>query len=179
MAVHSGALPRADRALLRRRDRALRLLGLRELEPDLFLRPDNLEGGVDAARSRLRSLGLDGGATVFLAGSFDAERDASTRALWDGPALSSGYARTRTGLERWLAQAPRLEPDVAARESFLMGDRAIRQLVFDPLLPEPLVDVEARRAFVDALRRFDSAGRAIWRAFYRAVARGAEEAAAQ
>jgi phenylacetic acid degradation operon negative regulatory protein len=60
-----------------------------------------------------------------------------------------------------------------------MGDRAIRQLVFDPLLPEPLVDGEARRAFVDSLRRFDSAGQSIWRSFYRAVAREAGEAAAQ
>src|SRR5581483_5651485 len=35
VAVHSGALPRADRSALRRRDRALRLLGLRELEAGL------------------------------------------------------------------------------------------------------------------------------------------------
>jgi phenylacetic acid degradation operon negative regulatory protein len=179
VAVHCGALARADRSALRRRDRALRLVGLRELEPGLALRPDNLEGGVDGARRRLRSLGLDEEATVFVAGGFDAEREASVRALWDGRALSTGYSRTRAELERWLAQAGKLSPDVAARESFLVGDRAIRQLVFDPLLPEPLVDGEARRAFVDTLRRFDSAGQSIWRTFYRAVAREANEAAAQ
>jgi phenylacetic acid degradation operon negative regulatory protein len=179
VAAHCGALARGDRTALRRRDRALRLLGLRELEPDLYLRPDNLEGGVDEARRRLQSLGLDGEATVFLAGGFDAEREARARGLWDGRALSAGYAKTRAGLERWLAQAGKLDPDVAARESFLMGDHAIRQLVFDPLLPEPLVDVDSRRAFVDVLRRFDAAGRTLWRTFYRAVARDAGEAAAQ
>ena len=35
------------------------------------------------------------------------------------------------------------------------------------------------QAFVDSLRRFDSAGHGIWRSFYRAVAREAGEAAAQ
>jgi phenylacetic acid degradation operon negative regulatory protein len=179
VAVHSGALARGDRAALRRRDRALRLLGLRELEPGLHVRPDNLESGVEGARKRLASLGLDREAAVFLAGSFDPERESQARALWDGRALSAGYAKTRAELERWLGGAGKLAPDVAARESFLMGDRAIRQLVFDPLLPEPLVDVDGRRAFVDTLRRFDAAGRTIWRSFYRAVARDAGEAAAQ
>ncbi|MGH7436050.1 MAG: PaaX family transcriptional regulator, partial [Polyangiaceae bacterium] len=108
VAVHCGALPRADRTALRRRDRALRLLGLRELEPGLALRPDNLEGGVEGARRRLRSLGLDEDATVFTAGGFDPERDARVRALWDGRALSTGYTRTRAELERWLAQAVKL-----------------------------------------------------------------------
>lgn len=179
VAVHLGALARTDRAALRRRERALSLVGMRELEPDLHVRPDNLEGGVEGVRRRLVSLGLDEGAAVFVAGSFDAGREARARGLWDGKALSAGYARTRAELERWLAQSARLGADAAARESFVMGDRAIRQLVFDPLLPEPLVDVDARRAFVDVLRRFDAAGRTIWRTFYRAVARDAGEAAAQ
>ncbi|HEY5292026.1 MAG TPA: hypothetical protein VIJ43_06915 [Burkholderiales bacterium] len=34
-----------------------------------------------------------------------------------------------------------------------------------PLLPAPLVDVAARRAFVDAVVRFDAAGHAIWSRF--------------
>jgi phenylacetic acid degradation operon negative regulatory protein len=179
VAVHCGALARADRTALRRRERALSLLGMRELEPDLHLRPDNLDGGVEAARRRLLSLGLDAQAAVFLAGTFDAGRETRARTLWDGRSLSAGYAKTRAELERWLGQSSRLSPEAAARESFVMGDRAIRQLVFDPLLPEPLVDVDARRAFIDALRRFDATGRGIWRNFYRAVARDAGEAAAQ
>jgi phenylacetic acid degradation operon negative regulatory protein len=68
-------------------------------------------------------------------------------------------------LERWLANARRLDLDDAARESFLLGDEAIRQIVFDPLLPAPLVDEQARAAFVDAVIRFDAAGQAIWKDF--------------
>jgi phenylacetic acid degradation operon negative regulatory protein len=179
VAVHCGGLGRTDRAALRRRDRAMRLLGMRELSPGLFLRPDNLEGGVDAARGRLTSLGLEAEAVVFTAGGFDDAREQQVRALWDGEALTRGYARTAEQLERWFDRAHGLAPDVAARESFLLGDRAIRQLVFDPLLPEPLVDTDARREFIVTLRRFDVAGRAIWRDLYRAVARDAAAGSVQ
>ena len=34
--------------------------------------------------------------------------------------------------------------------------------MFDPRLPEPLVDVGARRAMMDAARRLDFAGRRVW-----------------
>jgi phenylacetic acid degradation operon negative regulatory protein len=173
VAVHCGGLGRTDRAALRRRDRAMRLLGMRELSPGLFLRPDNLEGGVDGARARLTSLGLDAEAVVFTAGAFDDEREQQIRALWDGEALNRGYAMTAEQLDRWLDRAHGLAPDASARESFLLGDRAIRQLVFDPLLPEPLVDTDARREFIVTLRRFDAAGRAIWRDLYRTIARDA------
>ena len=80
----------------------------------------------------------------------------------NGRALSKSYRETRLKLVAWLARADQLEPEVAARESFLLGDKAIHQLVFDPLLPEPLVDVKERRAFVDAVLRYDRAGHAIW-----------------
>src|SRR5438874_1777655 len=46
--VHLGDLGRSDRAALKRRDRALRLLGFRPLSRTLALRPDNLHGGVAA-----------------------------------------------------------------------------------------------------------------------------------
>lgn len=160
--VHCGALGRSDRSALGRRDRALQLLGFRELEREFFVRPDNMAGGVAAVRERLFKLGLDSSAAVFLATEFDAARDAHARSLWDGHALTSSYRQTRQQLEKWLEHAAALEPDVAARESFLLGSSAIRQLVFDPLLPDPLVDAALRRAFVDTVLRFDEAGHVIW-----------------
>lgn len=62
-----------------------------------------------------------------------------------------------------MQRAAKLEPEVAARESLLMGRHAIRQIVFDPLLPAPMVDVDARHAFVETVRAYDRAGQAIWR----------------
>lgn len=162
IAVHLGGMGRGDRIAWRARDRALSLVGMRELSPGLFIRPDNLVGGVDAARARLLALGLDDSAAVFVAEHFDSQRETRARTLWNGQALNESYRDTRLKLTDWLARADALEPEAAARESFLLGDKAIRQLVYDPLLPAPLVNVDERRAFSDTVIRFDQAGRAIW-----------------
>jgi phenylacetic acid degradation operon negative regulatory protein len=170
VAVNVGNLGRSDRVALRARDRALLLLGLRELDRGLFLRPDNLVGGVSGVRERLHRLGLQEDAAVFLASELDAAREARARALWDGKALTKSYGRTRQQLEKWLRRASELKPQTAAREAFVLGNDAIRQLVFDPLLPDPLVDPAERRAFVAGVLEFDRAGRGIWRRFLQPMA---------
>lgn len=166
IAVHVGALGRSDRVALRARERALSLLGLRELDAGLFVRPDNLAGGVAAARERLLKLGLESTAAVFIARDFDSARELRARSLWDTNALDNGYRRTAMQLDGWLEKAGGLDRQTAARESFFIGNAAIRQLVFDPLLPAPLVDAQARRVFIDAVQRFDSAGQRIWRSLW-------------
>jgi phenylacetic acid degradation operon negative regulatory protein len=162
VAVHGAALGRSDRSELRRRERALRLLGFATLEKDLDVRPDNLEGGCDALRARLHALGLDPRALVFRVSDLDESTDRRARKLWDGRTLEHAYRRTRERLEHWVDRESTLSRDVAARESFLLGSEAIRQILFDPRLPEPLVDATERRALVDAMRRFDVVGRKIW-----------------
>jgi phenylacetic acid degradation operon negative regulatory protein len=81
--------------------------------------------------------------------------------------LTASCKQSRLELERWLRRAGELEPDVAARESFLLGGRAIRQIVCDPLLPPPLVDVAERRAFIEKMKAMDREGRRIWKRFFR------------
>ena len=161
--VHVGTLGRSNRVKLRARDRALAMLGLRELERGLYVRPDNLAGGVEEVRSRLNRLGLDADAAVFVAMDFDAQREARARRLWNGEALTQTYRSTRLELERWQAQVESLDNETAAREAYLLGNDAIRLLVFDPLLPEPLVDVSERRALAAAVRSHDQVGRTLWR----------------
>jgi phenylacetic acid degradation operon negative regulatory protein len=139
------------------------MLGLRQLERGLYVRPDNLAGGVEEVRSRLNRLGLDTDAAVFVATDFDAQREARARRLWDGEALTQTYRSTRLELERWQAQVESLDNETAAREAYLLGNDAIRLLVFDPLLPEPLVDVKERRALAAAVRSHDQVGRTLWR----------------
>ncbi len=160
--VHTGALGRSDRTALRQRGRALALLGFRELDRGLFVRPDNLVGGVAEVRVRLYKLGLDGEAAVFSMDGVDEERDARARSLWKGKSLTRSYVQWRQRLQKWLAAAEDLDLESAARESFLLGNEAIRHVVFDPLLPDPLTDVDARRAFVATLVEFDRAGHLIW-----------------
>lgn len=167
IAVFTGALPRTDRVAMRARERALALLGMRELDTGLYVRPDNLAGGVTAARERLLLLGLGVDAPVLLARDLDAARDQRARQLWDVADMARGYRDSRKQLRTWAARAAKLPLEVAARESFLLGDAAIRRLVFDPMLPEPLVKVDERRAFVEAVRQFDLDGHTIWRTFFK------------
>jgi len=168
--AHSGALGRSDRMALQRRERALQMLGFRPFERGLHIRPDNIGADIDEVRQRLYKLGLDRQAAVFRADDLDPERAAMVRHLWDGAALTKSYRQWRDELERWLAGANGLALDVAARESFLLGGRAIHHLVFDPLLPEPFVDTSERHAFIQAVHRFDEAGRAIWNRFFASIA---------
>lgn len=162
--VHTGALARTDRTALRRRARVLELVGLREYARGLYLRPDNLASDVVALRARLRQLGLETEASVIVAREFEPAELERIHKLWDGRSLSRQYERTRQQLEKLLTRAEDLETQVAAREVFRAGDDAIRTLIYDPLLPAPLVDVAARAAFTDTVLRFDDAGHRIWRA---------------
>ena len=166
MAAHCGALARSDRSATQRRERALHLLGFAELQRDFYVRPDNIEPDIAAIRTRLHALGLEPQAVVCGCTSLDATTEAAVDALWDGAALNHAYRATQERLQRWLDGATRLPIDQAARESFFLGGAAIRQLVYDPLLPEPMVDAALRQAFIDSVHAFDAAGRAIWNRFY-------------
>jgi phenylacetic acid degradation operon negative regulatory protein len=165
VAVLRGEVRKSDKVLVQSASRALSLSGFGELAPRFFVRPDNLEGGVEGARDRLRVLGLEPSALVFRAEQLDREQEARLRRLWDGKALTAGYKKSRHKLEQWLVREPTLDREVAVREVFLLGAAAIRQIVFDPLLPAPLVDEAERRAFVETTQRFDRVGRALWHRF--------------
>ena len=118
---------------------------LGELQRDFWLRPDNIEADIAAIRARLHALGLEAQAVVCGCTSLDAATEAAVDALWDGAALNQGYRATQERLQRWLDGAARPPIDQAARESFFLGGAAIRQLVYDPLLPEPMVDGRCAR----------------------------------
>ncbi len=149
----------------RSRARALRLLGFRTLRPGLHLRPDNLRGGIPGLRRELEALGLPESDAVVRLSEPDPGTAARLRELFDVAALVRAEVELRRELERSLRRLDRLAPDRARVESFLLGGRAIRTLVLDPLLPEEIAPGEARRALVETLRRYDRAGRAAWRPF--------------
>ena len=165
--VHSAGSKRTNRAALRRRERALLFLGLRELDGGLWLRPDNLRGGVDAVRRELLDLGLDQEAPVFGMSHLDAALDTRARRLWNTSELRRGYRETRVRLERSAARLPQMPPREAMAESFLLGGEAIRQIVLDPLLPEPIVPAGERAELIATMERYDRLGRDRWRPFMR------------
>jgi phenylacetic acid degradation operon negative regulatory protein len=162
IAVHTGGLSRSQRRTVRRRVRALDLLGFRELSTGLNIRPDNLVGGIDFVRERLHWLGLESDAPVFRLDALDDEMENRARALWDAKTLSDTYRISRAELRDGCERLGSLATEKAARESFVLGGKAIRQIVFDPLLPEPIIDRTQRRAFIDEAVRFVSQGRQIW-----------------
>lgn len=173
LVVSAGGLSRSDRVALRARERALAMNGFRLLDSHLYVRPDNLKGGADAARDRLYKLGLDMDAPVFSACGLDAQREHAARKLWNGEVLNASYRQTRLKLQAWQQGAHLLDLETAARECFLQGNDAIRQLVYDPLLPEPLVDAKERRAFTSAVQAYDQVGRDIWKRMLAQISQGA------
>lgn len=167
LTVFSASLGRSNRTALKHRERALQMLGFRELEQGLHVRPNNIEHDIAAVRQRLHTLGLEPEARLFVSSHWaDDER---LRGLWDGSELNARYRRLRQELETWMLQAHELDADTAARESFLIGGNAIRHIVFDPLLPEPLVDVAARLEFIATVRKFDQLGHHLWQTLYASI----------
>lgn len=168
IAVHTAGLKRSDRTRLRRRQRTLQFLGLRELSTHLWVRPNNLKGGVDAVRAELFSLGLEREAPVCELNQLATSVEARARRLWDTTTLRRRYTALHAALERSSARLSQLAPTAAMAESFLLGGQAIRHIVLDPLLPEPIVPAAERRALLECLRRYDQLGRACWRSFMQA-----------
>jgi phenylacetic acid degradation operon negative regulatory protein len=165
IAAYTGGLSRGDRRAHRRRRRAFDFLGFRELDPGLWIRPDNLRGGVGESRRQLRALGLEEYAPVGALTDLDGVTERRARALWDVKALVEGYRATCHALEESERRLAELPPERAIVETFLLGGRAIRQLAFDPLLPEPILPTAERSTLVKALRRYDRLGRQCWRPF--------------
>jgi phenylacetic acid degradation operon negative regulatory protein len=144
---------------------ALRLLGFRELSPGLHVRPDNLAEGIVGVRERLHGRGLSDGALVLGLSQLDPVSDARARRLWDTEASADAYRSMRDELDRSQARLAGAPVEQAMVESFMLGGRAIRQLVLDPLLPEAIAPGDERRALVARMIDYDGFGRSRWAAF--------------
>lgn len=158
-------LSRTDRPALRRRLRALRYLGFEELKPGLFLRPNNLTPGTEGIRKELYALGLDPGAPVFRMEQLDPAEELRARAMWDSATLEQGYARLHGEISVAMERLEKLPLNDSLREVFLLGREGIRQVVLDPLLPNPLIDEERRSGMVSSLKDYCDRGLDLWARF--------------
>lgn len=161
IAVYTGHLPRADKTIARRRDKATNLLGLRDLESGLLVRPNNLEGGVEAVRARLSAFGLETNAVVATLSDLG-EHEERARALWNDLKLDVLYREGIERIEQAMVALPAMPIEEAARQAFVTGGRSLHDIIHDPLLPAPLVDPALRESFVKAMVTFDDLGREIW-----------------
>jgi len=163
--VRAGVLPPPRSRERRDRERALALLGFAELAPGFALRPDNLRASLAELQGELHELGLERDAVVALVRELDPESETRARGLWKREAFAATYRRSLAELDASEARLAALPEERAMVESFLLGGRVIRELVLDPLLPEPLAPEAERRALVAAMRRYDRAGRRAWASF--------------
>ncbi|MEM8606008.1 MAG: PaaX family transcriptional regulator [Myxococcota bacterium] len=175
VAVYVGHLTRSDRPALGRRTRALRLLGFRELEEGLFVRPNNFRGGVAEVRSALERLGVEPNAVCSRMDELSGRDNVRALNLWDATATMTGYRDLRDQLEESL-RARESQPLVeAVREAFLLGREVIRWVTLDPLLPAEMAPTEERDDLVEAMREYDETGRVLW---WRHMKLAADEVAA-
>jgi len=159
LAVHAGA---SGRSAQRGRARALRLFGFAPLRPGVWVRPDNLAAALDDVRRELGDLGLPAGDLVCTLSELDPATDARARRLWDVAALRRTYRRLGAALAASEAHLDRLTPAAAMAESFVLGGKALRELVLDPLLPEAICPAAERDTLLDQMRRYDRLGRLAW-----------------
>lgn len=169
LAVHCARLGRGPAR--NRRERALELLGFREIETGFSLRPDNLRGGLDSAREQLVSLATGADATdtalgrVFLVSDLDPASDLEARSLWDANALAQESRASLANLRDSEARLPRLSDEEAMIESFVVGGRVLRQLVRHPLLPAEILDPAPLDDLLMSMKHYDKLGRAAWSRF--------------
>jgi len=61
------------------------------------------------------------------------------------------------------------DSDTLARETFLLGESVIRQINSDPMLPDSMIDVAARRKMHETMVAYDVFGRDAWTRFQNSV----------
>lgn len=163
--VYDAAVARSDRAGLRRHEQAMRLRGLRELFPGLWIRPANLRASIAELREQLQALGLHPDALVVGMSDLAPRARAKAAGLWD---TASMLASCRALTEALIASKRRLDRmalEAAAAETLILGREAIRRINLDPLLPDELMPERPLRELVRAMIEYDSDGRRIWRQF--------------
>ncbi|MBC7174366.1 MAG: hypothetical protein H5U40_18110 [Polyangiaceae bacterium] len=159
--VLTAELPRRNQALVRRRERALALAGLREFRHALAVRPDNLEGGVAAVAAHLARLGLDDEAEV-IGVTLDARQVRAVEALYDVQADTASAVALESKVRALLGRIGTRSKRKDAAETFFVGDEVLRFLARDPLLPESMADPAPRRALATAMEILDERGHALW-----------------
>lgn len=160
--VADGAVPRRHKVAWRRHERALALRGFRLFDAGIYLRPDNLKGGVSAVRRDLEGLGLAEQAWVMAVDGLGEADQRRACTLWDLAALERQYRQLIERLQRSQAGFPALSAERAARESLLLGRCAIRSILHDPLLPEALMGGGQRHRLIERMRDYQAAAKVIW-----------------
>lgn len=136
--------------------------GFRELNPGLWVRPDNLTAPVEQLFEILVDLGLSAEAIIIENAGLPASREQEWIRKFNLSSLQKLYLETAEQLRASLNRLGHLPVQLAKKESFLIGGQAIEVLAKDPLVPEQYLPSEHREALWQLLMEYDSAGREVW-----------------
>lgn len=163
--AHTGHLGKAIRRNVRGRQRALRLLGFRELVVGLWVRPDNLSHSATDMHIKLSQLGSETGVIVSRAVDLRQVGMTPPLTLWPRADLDAGYMRAVEVLEQSEQRLQGQGLRAVTRETFVIGENVIRQINADPLLPSECVDADARKRLVQAMQRYGEYCHPFWTEF--------------
>jgi phenylacetic acid degradation operon negative regulatory protein len=163
LAVHDAGVLRSEKTAWRQHSLAMALRGFVAFQPGLHIRPNNLSGGLTVERIQLQALGLSPQALTFRLVDPDEERRKAAWSLWDVRSLEARYRLLQTGIEKSRRELDVKKPEVAVRESLLLGRAVIGDLIRDPLLPPQLMSATTRIALVKATTIYQRKARALWR----------------
>jgi phenylacetic acid degradation operon negative regulatory protein len=165
LCVYTAHLGRTSKQNIRIRERAFRLTGFKPLEKNLWCRPDNLMETTDATFSRLVEIGLEENAILMKVEHFNRNLATSPVSLWSPQQLEKTYGLLVTLMEKSAQRLTNFDVKQAIRESFLIGEHVIRHINQDPLLPEEMVDVSARKTLLTTMIEYDRICHPIWHEF--------------
>jgi phenylacetic acid degradation operon negative regulatory protein len=153
---------KSNRSILRNTNRAFALVGMQELHSGLYIRPNNIQQGTTTIKKKLLSLECDPNIILFNAENFDPPHAKNASQLWDTVQMEKSYLEQTQILNESMLNIKSMQLKDAARESYLLGDHAIKKIIFDPLLPSPLINIESRLQFRQTLIEYDKIGHQIW-----------------
>jgi len=162
-AVFTAHLGRSNRKQLQLREKALALLGFREFEQGLFLRPANLNLGLAGIQEKLLAQGVEKTVLAFEMKPASPAQTSLIQKLWDIRKLEKLYLSHTKKLNDWMQGYSRMKLEKAARDAYLVGSQAIYEVRRDPLLPAEWINAAARQQFFESVLRFDETGTRVWR----------------
>jgi phenylacetic acid degradation operon negative regulatory protein len=164
--AHTADLGRTNKTAVRTRERSLGLNGFSALVAGLWCRPANLKESLQQTKDRLVAMGLEQKTIVMRCDGFpEIEMDA-LRQLWPIENIEAEYQGATDLMLKSGGNLHKLETNDAARETFLVGESVIKKINADPMLPEEMINADARRKMIHQMKDYNELGRAVWERFH-------------
>jgi phenylacetic acid degradation operon negative regulatory protein len=163
--VHTAHLGKANRRNVRKRERAFRLFGFKELVDGVWIRPDNLVCTPPQMYADLCKLGLETDAILLRSDVIEHGQPHSPLVLWGSDTLNANYEKGVELLQHSEQKLRQQDLHTITRETFLIGEHVIRQINADPLLPTDCIDASKRKKLVHAMKRYSEFCHPQWAEF--------------